>query len=467
MSEINAKQIELSINKALERENEILPESAIIVTLVHHYKEFPAFASVLKTEHFDIKANKMLFDLMFALFQNDESWDIVTISQALDTNLKRYLYKIATNPNNDQMPYLALKSAYKIVSQKNQNFKKRRLETFAKELTDENSDIIASELIDLFNNNETQSQEHINEILPSYIEWLMSPKDLLTTQFPKLDKANGGGWEKGAVHTIAARPGQGKTALMISLVNHDLEQGRKVGVITLEMNNNKIVTRTISNKARIDNHKIKNFDLNIEEQQRFQEAYSEIENSNLYICEDSSMNAIQIYNKINLWKLNYDIEIVYIDHLGYIDHDYNKGETQTIGIHKTMKRIVSAAKKTNIPVILFAQAGRDADTKSDVTRFTLRDLDDSKAIEQFSHTVIFLVRPETYGETYYKIDENNQISTKGLGIFVIAKSRDGYLGIILTTYINYATLFLPYKETRKEYSHEPEPELNNYSRLTF
>jgi replicative DNA helicase len=158
----------------------------------------------------------------------------------------------------------------------------------------------------------------------------------------------------------------------------------------------------------------------------------------LYLFGKSTISAIQIYNKIKQWKLNHNIDIVYIDYLGKIRHD-KRLDKLTYQIEDTMNWITASAQDNQIPIILLSQIDRQVEKQGDKTFFTLSDLKDSASIETYSHSVSFLVRPETYGITQY-----DDVSTKNLAILSIAKNRDGYIGKIKMRFNAETTLFEPY-----------------------
>lgn len=420
-------------------------ENAIIVTLVHNCNDFTAFMSFLEPAHFDIKANKIIYGKMYEFALAQKKWDFVTIAQSLDQQTKLYLIEINSNADNSQIIDLAMQTAKTIVEKKDISYKKQRLESLAKELNSNNNDTIATDLIDLFNTDKEQTKDNINEILPNYYNWVTTKREFVDTQFASLNKIMGGGWEVG-VHTIAGRPSMGKTAMMVTLANNDLTRGRKVGIISMEMDKNQIITRLISNKTGIDSHKIANYTDSIKDNNfriDFANAYQFLESSPLFIEDKSSLTAIQLYNKIKLWKLNNKIEIVYIDHLGMIDHNIQKGFNPTYAIGDTMKWITRSAKDNNIPIVLLVQLSRVSDTKSDPCKFTLSDLSDSKSIEQFSHSVHFLVRPEFYEIKQFEY-RNEKIDSKGLAILDTKKDRNGAIGKTLMNFTNYATKFEPF-----------------------
>lgn len=73
--------------------------------------------------------------------------------------------------------------------------------------------------------------------------------------YEKFDKVLGG-YKEGQIVVIGARPGIGKTALMLELVQRILSQKVKVAIYSLEMQNKELAKRLLSNWARIDMQEI-------------------------------------------------------------------------------------------------------------------------------------------------------------------------------------------------------------------
>ena len=70
----------------------------------------------------------------------------------------------------------------------------------------------------------------------------------------------------------------------------------------------------------------------------------------------------------------------------------------------------------------------------------LSDLRESGAIEQDADIVIFIHRPEYYGI----LEDGEGNSTKGVGEFIIAKNREGALGIVPFRYNPSMTKIMDY-----------------------
>ena len=102
-------------------------------------------------------------------------------------------------------------------------------------------------------------------------------------------------------------------------------------------------------------------------------------------------------------------------------------EQEISSISRAMKAL---AKELNVPIICLSQLNRSVETRGGTKRPMLSDLRESGAIEQDADMVLFIYRPE-----YYKIDEINGISSKGLAELIIAKHRNGRLEDVMLKFV--------------------------------
>ena len=65
------------------------------------------------------------------------------------------------------------------------------------------------------------------------------------------------GLQPGELIIIAARPSLGKTALALNIAAHAaIENGKTVGVFSLEMSKESLLIRLLCSEARINSHKL-------------------------------------------------------------------------------------------------------------------------------------------------------------------------------------------------------------------
>ena len=227
--------------------------------------------------------------------------------------------------------------------------------------------------------------------------------------------------ESDDVCIIGGRPAMGKTAWAISLIkNLCFKDNKTMLFFSLEMSKDRIIRRILSSLTNIDSNKIKyghcdGYDLKKLEQAKALEGWN-----NIHII-DGSQNIKDIESYINVINGNNKLDLFVIDYLQkIIPQKTDSRYAEVTRISNDVKRIVMLQR---IPCIALAQLNRDVARSG--KRPSLPDLKESGEIEQDASIVGFLHRPEYYGDT---IDGQGN-SLEGLGEFIIAKNRDGEIGI--------------------------------------
>ena len=94
----------------------------------------------------------------------------------------------------------------------------------------------------------------------SQIEERKNQKDGITgvpSGFTALDRITSG-WQPSDLVIIAARPGMGKTAFVVSAMrNAAIDHGQGVAIFSLEMSSVQLVNRLISSEAELESEKLK------------------------------------------------------------------------------------------------------------------------------------------------------------------------------------------------------------------
>lgn len=255
-----------------------------------------------------------------------------------------------------------------------------------------------SEEITKYTNLEKESSnsisiKKISDLKESMINSLDSPKEhSLKTGMKSFDNPSGG-CKVGKLVTIAARPGMGKTAFVLCLLEGLLEQDIPCGFISLEMTNKEIIERAICMQG-FDNNNIRK-DLHIEDpfiKAQYINTLEAVSSLPLYIDEDSGIGMNEIKQKLySLWGKG--CKVVAIDYLQLISLSGRKTTTEEIG--EITRMLKSLAKKLGMTIFLLSQLSREVEKRSDKIP-NLSDLRSSGDIEQDSDIVIFLFRPAYY-----------------------------------------------------------------------
>jgi replicative DNA helicase len=267
-------------------------------------------------------------------------------------------------------------------------------------------------------------------------------KDGLTgvpSGFSALDRLTSG-WQKTELMILAARPGMGKTAFVVSsLRNAAVDFNIPVAIFSLEMSSVQLVNRLISAEAEIDSEKIRKGSLAPHEWEQLHHRIHRLTNAPIYIDDTPALSILELRAKCRRLKAQHDIQMIVIDYLQLMTGDTggkNPGnrEQEIAMISRSLKNL---AKELDVPVIALSQLSRAVETRGGEKRPQLSDLRESGSIEQDADMVIFLYRPEYYGIT----EDEAGNSVAGVGEVILAKNRAGSLDTIQLRFIGKYTKF--------------------------
>jgi len=252
------------------------------------------------------------------------------------------------------------------------------------------------------------------------LEWQHENKgktNALATGFHDLDKLFGGGIEGGELIIVAARPGMGKTSLLLSIVSNIAEKAaKKPGMFyTLEMSALEQVMRLVSMQAGIDSQRLRTADLKDEEWNALTRVSMKLSNMNLFMNE-WPMSIDEIRADARRLHGVHGLSYVMIDFLGLVDapgdSDYQKASAVALGAK-------SLAKELGVPVFLACQLSRGVETRGGDKRPVPADLRDSGRIEEAGDKILMLYRDEYYNEA---------TEFKNIAELLVRKNRNGPIG---------------------------------------
>ncbi len=247
----------------------------------------------------------------------------------------------------------------------------------------------------------------------------------LKTGFHDLDNKTAG-FQKGDLIIIGARPAMGKTTfaqnLAYNVATHNGE-GKGVLFFTMEMANNEIVDRIVSDISGVDNWKIRKGNLSDDEFTRIGDALGEMNEVPLYLDDTSSMTILELRNKAKRAYHDHSISMIVVDYLQLLQGSDRYAGNRVQEVTEISRGLKTLARELEVPVIALAQLSRGV-TGRDDPRPVLSDLRESGSIEQDADLVMFLHRPD-----YYKQNQDDFVPTN-ITELIIAKHRHGPVGKI-------------------------------------
>jgi len=239
------------------------------------------------------------------------------------------------------------------------------------------------------------------------------------TGFIDLDRLLGG-LQRSDLLIIAGRPGQGKTAFVMSLAKNAARLHKKrVAIFSMEMSNEQLVQRLISQETGIDSQKLRTGKLDEKEWELFAHSVEILSNAHIFLDDTPSLSPSQLRTKCRRLHLEFELDLIVIDYLqlmsGGIRTDNRVQEVSNIS-----RNLKILAKELNIPVLAAAQLSRAVEQRAD-KRPMLSDLRESGSLEQDADIVMFIYRSDQYEKDSIK---------QNVAEIMIAKHRNGPVGSV-------------------------------------
>jgi len=391
-------------------------------------------AEFLRPVHFYKDANAQVYNAMMELYELHEPIDVVTVTAQLKKNGS---LKTVTAPYLSELVNVVPTSAHaeqyaRIITE---HATKRRLVEAAAKITemafrDEGG---ANSIVDA-------AESEIFAISQAALRRDFIPiKDALASSFDRLDelhKRAGGlrgvptgfteldtklaGMQDANLIILAARPGTGKTAMILNIAQHVTVKDKiPTGIFSLEMSKEELVDRLLVSQADIDAWRLKTGKLTDDDFTKLSDAMGELAEAPLFIDDTPGMNIIEMRTKARRLQVEHGVKLIIVDYLQLCDAG-RKFDNRVQEVSIISQSLKNLARELRIPVLACSQLSRAVEARG--TRVPeLSDLRESGSIEQDADVVMFLYREEADQAMW-----GEQIQTK----LRIAKHRNGPLAEI-------------------------------------
>ncbi len=414
-------------------------EEAVLGALMLDSGALNDVIDILSPEAFYDPRHKVIFESIVHLFNDSQPIDILTVTQQLRSTgnldsiggpffISQLTNKVASTANAEVHA--------RVISQKYISRELIRLsnETI-KDAYDETNDVFElldkteNELYTITEGNIKKSFDKMSNLLKeaiSQIETVMNQEEGVSgvpSGFKDVDKVTSG-WQRSDMIIIAARPGMGKTAFVLSMArNIAVDHQRPIAIFSLEMSSVQLVNRLIASETEISSEKLRKGNLRDDEFHQLHARIGKLSNAPIFIDDTPALSVFELRAKCRRLKQQHNIEIVVIDYLQLMTAGGDGKGNREQEISTISRSIKGIAKELNVPMIALSQLNRSVETRGGDKRPQLSDLRESGAIEQDADLVSFIYRPEYYGIT----EDADGMPTEGLGEYIIAKHRNGAL----------------------------------------
>lgn len=388
---------------------------------------------------FYAEENKKLFSALQELYKTRTPIDITTVKNELDKQknlnavggveyISDVIDSVATSANLD----------YYIKIVKEKALRRKLIETATDIISDtyeEEGNVTSlldnaeKNILNVIKARQTSEFRPISDVLRSaqeQLEMMAKNKSAITglpSGFYDLDKSTAG-FHEGELIIIAARPGMGKTAFALNVAtNAAFQTDKAIAIFNLEMSAEQLVNRMISSVGQIEGEKLKTGMMGNNDWKKYNEAISQIADTNIYIEDNASITAPEIKAKCRrLANSEKGLGLVIIDYLQLVTTG-SRTESRQVEVSDISRAFKTLAMELKVPVIALAQLSRNAE-RSETKQPRLADLRESGSIEQDADIVLFINRAD-----YYEAKSGNKVNIVPAEL-IIAKHRKGSTGLI-------------------------------------
>lgn len=406
-------------------------------------------------------ANKKIFEALVELHKTNTPVDITTVKNELDKQknlnaiggldyISEVIDSVATTANLD--------SYIKIIKEK--SIRRKLIDTATNIITntyEEEKDLSIlldeseKKVLDVARARTTTEFTPISEALrraQENLEIMAQNKSAITgleTGFYELDKATSG-LHEGELIILAARPGMGKTAFALNIAtNAAFTTDKAIAIFNLEMSAEQLVNRMISSVGSIEGEKLKTGMLSHTDWKKYNEAMSELADTNIYIEDNASITSAEIKAKCRrLANSEKGLALVVIDYLQLVTTG-GRTESRQVEVSDISRAFKTMAMELKVPVIALAQLNRSAEQRKDSNQPRLADLRESGSIEQDADMVLFINRQD-YFENKTADNKANIVPAE----VIIAKHRRGSTGLFEVLFELNKSSFKNYQRTENE-----------------
>ncbi len=387
-------------------------------------------SAIISPSDFYSDINGAIFELMLELYEEREPIDLITLNARIKKNKKLK----SVNPSYLSGLLDVVPSATNIETYA-RLIKEAAIKRALIQMSSEVS-TLCFEGKDLDEILETAEKDVFSISMGKVNKGFIAIRESLADSFDRIDalhKSGGGlrgvptgftdldnvlsGMQASNLLILAARPGQGKTALAINIAQAVAVNNKiPVGVFSLEMSQEELVDRLLVGQADIDAWRLKTGRLTENDFTKISDAMGELAEAPLFIDDTPGISIYEMRTKARRLQIEHKIGLLIVDYLQLIDPG-KKAENRVQEVSLVSKFLKNLARELKIPVLALSQLNRSVEHR-EKGKPQLADLRESGTIEQDADVVMFL----------YRSDDEENIGAPIRKIkLTLAKHRNGAL----------------------------------------
>ena len=362
----------------------------------------------LRPEDFYDPTLRQIFEAIFALYQQHEPIDFVTVSSKLTDNKKiqeiggsAFLAQLASDVPTASHIYqygqiVKTKAVHRRIIAAGQKISALGYEEgrHVPELLEE----VEKMVFQITNTYLKEKFMHIRDILEMRYERFAELHESkeedavkgVPTGFNALDTKLSG-LQPSDVIIIAARPSMGKSSLALNIAqNASFKHKLPVGFFSLEMSREELMDRLLVAQAEIDAWKLKTGRLDEGEFTKLSDAMGELYETPLYIDDTPGASILEMRTKARRLQAEHGLRLIIVDYL-QLARPVRNLDNRVQEVSEISQGLKNLARELKIPVLALSQLSRQVESRG-VKKPQLADLRESGAIEQDADVVMFMWR---------------------------------------------------------------------------
>ena len=294
---------------------------------------------------------------------------------------------------------------------------------------DEVVGLAEQELSTVSRNRTTSAMQPLENILGAFykhIEELFLDKKPagLPTGFVDLDRFLGG-FQRGNLILLAARPSMGKSALAFSIMRSvALKYDAHIAFFSLEMSVEQVAQRFVSIQSGINVQRLQIGPIYEDDLNKVGFAVDQLTQAKIWVDETPAISVREMRSKINYLVNRYELDLIVVDYLQLMSVGH-KVENRVQEVSYISRNLKEMAREFGLPLLALSQLSRGVESRQD-KRPMMSDLRASGGLEQDGDVIMFIYRDEVYDkETQYP----------NMAEIIIAKQRNGPTGTATMRFI--------------------------------
>ena len=273
----------------------------------------------------------------------------------------------------------------------------------------------------------------MSEVYDRIDELAKRPEDIVgvPTGFIDLDRMLGG-LQPSDLLIIAGRPGQGKSGFLLSVAkNAALLHKKHVAIFSLEMSNEQVAQRLISQQTGIDSQHLRTGKLDDNERDLFVHSIEVLGDTQIYLDDTPAITPLALRTKCRRLQMEFGLDLIILDYIQLMSGD-TRTENRVQEVSYISRNLKVLARELSVPVLAAAQLSRAVEQRTD-KRPVLSDLRESGSIEQDADIVMFIYRPDQYEKD--TVDKNK-------AEIIVSKHRNGPTGSVELIFMSHLAKFV-------------------------